>query len=130
MLALLCDQGYDVSLETSGALDISAVDPRVSRVMDLKTPSSKESEKNLYSNIPLLTTHDQLKFVICDRADYDWAVAKMQEYDLASRCEILFSPGHHQLKAKDLADWILQDQLNVRFQLQLHKLLWNDEPGR
>lgn len=130
LLALLCDQGYDVSLETSGALDISAVDPRVSRVMDLKTPSSKESEKNLYSNIPLLTTHDQLKFVICDRADYDWAVAKMQEYDLASRCEILFSPGHHQLKAKDLADWILQDQLNVRFQLQLHKLLWNDEPGR
>jgi 7-carboxy-7-deazaguanine synthase len=130
LLALLCDQGYDVSLETSGALDISLVDPRVSRVMDLKTPSSKEETKNHYDNIPLLTKHDQLKFVLCDRNDYDWAVEKIKEYNLTSRCEVLFSPGHHQLKAKDLADWILEDQLNVRFQLQLHKLLWNDEPGR
>jgi 7-carboxy-7-deazaguanine synthase len=130
LLYQLCEQGYEVSLETSGALDISLVDPRVSRVMDLKTPSSKEETKNRYENIPLLTKHDQLKFVLCDRNDYDWAVEKITEYNLTSRCEVLFSPGHHQLKAKDLADWILEDQLNVRFQLQLHKLLWNDEPGR
>lgn len=130
LLTLLCDQGYEVSLETSGALDVSAVDSRVSRVMDLKTPSSKEQAKNRYENIPLLTKHDQLKFVICDRADYEWALAKMNEYKLTSCCEILFSPGHKQLKASELADWILHDQLNVRFQLQLHKILWNDEPGR
>jgi 7-carboxy-7-deazaguanine synthase len=130
LLHQLCELGYDVSLETSGALDISLVDSRVSRVMDLKTPSSKEESKNRYTNIPLLTQHDQLKFVLSDRNDYDWAVAKMKEYNLTSRCEVLFSPGHQQLKAKDLADWILEDQLNVRFQLQLHKILWNDEPGR
>lgn len=130
LLTLLCDQGYEVSLETSGALDVSAVDSRVSRVMDLKTPSSKEQAKNRYENIQLLTKHDQLKFVICDRADYEWALAKMNEYKLTSCCEILFSPGHKQLKASELADWILHDQLNVRFQLQLHKILWNDEPGR
>lgn len=130
LLQLLCDEGYDVSLETSGALDISAVDTRVSRVMDLKTPASKEEDKNLYSNIELLTSHDQLKFVICDRNDYEWAIDKIKEYSLLSRCEVFFSTSHQQLPAQTLADWIIEDQLAVRFQMQLHKYLWNDEPGR
>ena len=130
LLQLLCDEGYEVSLETSGALDISAVDPRVSRVMDLKTPASKEESKNLYQNIELLTSNDQLKFVICDRNDYEWAVGKLNEYDLLNNCEVFFSTSHQQLKPHTLADWILKDQLAVRFQMQLHKYLWNDEPGR
>ncbi|MCK4863837.1 MAG: 7-carboxy-7-deazaguanine synthase QueE [Gammaproteobacteria bacterium] len=130
LLKKLCDEGYDVSLETSGALDISTVDKRVSRVMDLKTPASKEEEKNLYTNIKLLTKHDQLKFVICDRNDYDWAVKKINEYDLLSLCEVFFSTSHQQLKPQQLADWVIEDQLAVRFQMQLHKYLWNDEPGR
>jgi 7-carboxy-7-deazaguanine synthase len=130
LLKLLCDEGYDVSLETSGALDISVVDQRVSRVMDLKTPASKEVDKNRYENIALLTAHDQLKFVICNREDYDWSVDKINEYDLLSKCEVFFSTSHQQLKAQTLADWIIEDQLAVRFQLQLHKYLWNDEPGR
>jgi len=130
LLKLLCDEGYDVSLETSGALDISEVDQRVSRVMDLKTPASKEDDKNRYQNIEILTKHDQLKFVICDRNDYDWAVNKINEYDLLNRCEVLFSTSHDQLQPQQLADWILEDQLAVRFQMQLHKYLWNDEPGR
>ena len=129
-LKTLCDEGYDVSLETCGALDISKVDSRVSRVMDLKTPASKEEEKNLYSNIELLTSLDQLKFVICDRNDYEWAVAKINEYDLLNRCEVFFSSSHQDLKPQQLADWIIEDQLAVRFQMQLHKYLWNDEPGR
>ena len=130
LLKLLCDEGYEVSLETSGALDISAVDERVSRVMDLKTPASKEEDKNLYSNLKLITHHDQLKFVICDRNDYDWAVNKIKEYDLLSLSEVFFSTSHEQLKPHQLADWIIEDQLKVRFQMQLHKYLWNDEPGR
>jgi len=130
LLQLLCDEGYEVSLETSGALDISKVDPRVSRVMDLKTPASKEESKNLYQNIELLTAHDQLKIVICDRNDYEWAVSKIKEYDLLSRCDVIFSTSHQQLAPQQLADWILEDQLAVRFQMQLHKYLWNDEPGR
>lgn len=130
LLQLLCDEGYEVSLETCGALDISGVDERVSRVMDLKTPASKEEEKNCYDNIKLLTQHDQLKFVICDRNDYEWAVKKLKEYDLLSICEVLFSTSHEQLQPQTLADWILEDQLAVRFQMQLHKYLWNDEPGR
>lgn len=130
LLALLCDQGFSVSLETSGALDISSVDSRVSRVMDLKTPSSGEMDKNLYSNIDCLQPTDQLKFVIGDRADYEWAAQKVDEYSLASRCEVLFSPVFESLKPTTLADWIVEDRLQVRFQLQLHKLLWNDEPGR
>jgi len=130
LLKILCDEDYEVSLETSRALDISVVDKRVSRVMDLKTPASKEENKNLYANIDLLTQHDQLKFVICDRNDYEWSVAKIKEYDLLSKCEVLFSTSHQQLKAQTLADWILEDQLAVRFQMQLHKYLWNDEPGR
>ena len=130
LLKLLCDEDYDVSLETSGALDISTVDTRVSRVMDLKTPASKEVEKNRYENIALLTAHDQLKFVICDRNDYEWAVDKIKEYALLSICDVFFSTSHQQLKPQVLADWILEDQLAVRFQMQLHKYLWNDEPGR
>lgn len=130
LLQLLCDEGYEVSLETSGAIDISKVDPRVSRVMDLKTPASKEESKNLYQNIELLTAYDQLKIVICDRNDYEWAVSKIKEYDLLSRCDVIFSTSHQQLAPQQLADWILEDQLAVRFQMQLHKYLWDDEPGR
>jgi 7-carboxy-7-deazaguanine synthase len=129
LLTRLCDLGYQVSLETSGALDISAVDQRVSRVMDLKTPASGEMVKNRYENIQHLTPHDQVKFVICDRADYDWAVQQLRQYDLANRCEVLFSPCAGQLDPTTLADWIVVDQLPVRFQLQLHKLLWGDRPG-
>ena len=131
LLKQLCDAGYEVSLETSGALDISAVDPRVSRVLDLKTPGSKESHRNLYDNIGLLTRNDQVKFVLCSREDYDWSVSKMIEYGLADRAgEVLLSPSHHELRATDLADWIVADNLPVRLQMQLHKYLWNDEPGR
>ena len=131
LLTQLCDAGYEVSIETSGALDISAVDPRVSRVLDLKTPGSKESHRNLYENIALLTSNDQVKFVICSRDDYDWAVSKLIEYGLERRAgEVLFSPSHHDLSARDLADWIVADNLPVRLQMQLHKYLWNDEPGR
>ena len=129
LLARLCDAGYEVSLETSGALDVSGVDPRVVKVMDLKTPASGEVDKNLYSNIDHLNPRDQLKFVICDRGDYEWAKAQLAEYGLASRCEVLFSPSYGQQDATELAEWILADRLPVRFQLQLHKLLWKDEPG-
>ncbi|CDF82758.1 radical SAM domain-containing protein [Pseudomonas knackmussii B13] len=131
LLQRLCDAGYSVSLETSGALDISAVDPRVSRVLDLKTPGSAEVARNRYENIGLLTANDQVKFVLCSREDYDWAVSKLIEYRLDERAgEVLFSPSHHQLAPRDLADWIVADNLPVRFQMQLHKVLWNDEPGR
>lgn len=130
LLSALCDQGYEVSLETSGAIDVSQVDPRVVKVMDLKTPGSGEENRNRYENIDLLDKKDQLKFVICNREDYEWAVAKLQEYDLPNRCEILFSPIHGELQPQQLAQWILDDRLNVRFQIQLHKYLWNDEQGR
>ncbi|MFP3874636.1 MAG: 7-carboxy-7-deazaguanine synthase QueE [Thiohalophilus sp.] len=130
LLTRLCDQGYSVSLETSGALDVCQLEPRVIKVMDLKTPSSGELDKNLYSNIDCLNSQDQVKFVIGDRGDYDWAVEQLQHYQLGERCEVLFSPVFETLRPADLADWILQDQLPVRFQLQLHKLLWGDEPGR
>jgi 7-carboxy-7-deazaguanine synthase len=129
LLTRLCDAGYEVSLETSGALDVSAVDPRVVKVMDLKTPASGEADKNLYSNLDQLGPRDQLKFVICDRADYDWAKAQLLAHGLADRCELLFSPSHGQQDATELAEWILADRLPVRFQLQLHKYLWNDAPG-
>ena len=130
LLSRLCDAGYSVSLETSGAMPLDEVDPRVSKVMDLKTPGSGEVGRNRWENIPLLTPQDQLKFVLCDRADYDWARFKLDEYQLASRVgEVLFSPSHGQLKPVELAEWILADNLPVRFQLQLHKLLWNDAPG-
>lgn len=130
LLARLCDAGYEVSLETSGALDVSAVDPRVSKVLDLKTPGSAEVQRNRYENIQWLRRNDQVKFVICSREDYDWAVSKLIEHDLAARAgEVLFSPSHQQVDARALADWIVADNLPVRLQLQLHKILWNDEPG-
>jgi 7-carboxy-7-deazaguanine synthase len=129
LLRSLCDAGYEVSLETSGALDISGVDDRVSVVMDLKTPGSGEAEKNLYSNIAQLDANDQVKFVICDRADYDWSRARIAEYRLNEICEVLLSPSHGAVNPAELAQWILQDHLPVRMQLQLHKLLWGGEPG-
>ena len=129
LLKQLCDQGYDVSLETSGAIDISDVDQRVVVVMDLKTPASGEESKNRYENLASIKSNDQIKFVICDRVDYEWSKAKLEEYALADKCEVLFSPVHGEKMARQLAEWILQDNLHVRFQLQLHKFLWNDEPG-
>jgi 7-carboxy-7-deazaguanine synthase len=130
LLRRLCDAGYVVSLETSGAIDIADVDPRVSRVLDIKTPASGEADRNRWENLPLLTAHDQIKFVICDRADYDWARAVLDEHRLHTRCDVLFSPSKEQLPARELADWIVADRLPVKFQMQLHKLLWGDEPGR
>lgn len=130
LLIALCDAGYRVSLETSGALDIAAVDPRVSRVMDLKTPGSGESDRNLYANIERLKVGDQVKFVITDQADYQWSCQQLARWDLPARCEVLFSPAAGELPPRQLADWILRDRLNVRFQLQLHKILWGNEPGR
>lgn len=130
LLQRLCEAGYEVSLETSGALDISATDRRVSRVLDLKTPGSGEVRRNRYENIAELTANDQVKFVICSREDYDWAVSKLIEYGLDRRAgEVLFSPSHGQVDVRDLADWIVADNLPVRLQLQLHKIIWNDEPG-
>ncbi|HMM68238.1 MAG TPA: 7-carboxy-7-deazaguanine synthase QueE, partial [Dokdonella sp.] len=129
LLTELCEAGYEVSLETSGALDISEVDARVRRVVDLKPPGSGEVARNLWSNLDHLNARDQLKFVLADRADYDWAVARMHEHDLAARCPVLFSPVHGKLSPRDLADWIIEDRLPVRFQMQLHKLLWGESPG-
>jgi 7-carboxy-7-deazaguanine synthase len=130
LLAALCDAGYEVSLETSGAMPVQAVDPRVVKVLDLKTPASGEVARNDYGNIPALTAKDQVKFVICNREDYDWARFKLDEYRLAKRVDdVLFSPSHGELAPRELAEWILHDRLPVRLQLQLHKLLWNDEPG-
>ena len=130
LLRYLCDAGYQVSLETSGALDISQVDKRVTRVMDLKTPGSGEVDKNRYRNLECLVPRDQVKFVICDRADYEWSRGIVDEYRLAGRCEVLFSPAFGQQDGAQLAEWILEDRLPVRFQLQLHKILWGDEAGR
>ncbi|WP_350282886.1 7-carboxy-7-deazaguanine synthase QueE [Nitrosomonas sp.] len=130
LLAALCDQGYSVSLETSGALDIAQVDARVSRIVDIKTPGSGEVEKNHWNNLAYLTSHDEIKFVLCDRADYDWARQKLLELKLDAICPVLFSPAYDQLVPTDLATWILQDQLPVRLQLQLHKLLWGECVGR
>lgn len=130
LLDRLLERNYAVSLETSGALDISPVDTRVSRVMDLKTPASGEQARNRLENLALLTPHDQLKFVICDRRDYDWAKQMLDTHALHGRCELLFSPAFGQLDGAELAEWILEDGLSVRFQLQLHKVLWGDEPGR
>ena len=130
LLARLCDAGYEVSLETSGAIDIGEVDPRVSRVLDIKTPASGEVGRNLWSNLPLLTPHDQVKFVICDRADYEWSKGVLAEHRLVATCDVLFSPSFGQVSPRELADWIVEDRLPVRFQVQLHKLLWDDAPGR
>ncbi|MBK8326195.1 MAG: 7-carboxy-7-deazaguanine synthase QueE [Moraxellaceae bacterium] len=130
LLTALCDAGYQVSLETSGALDVSQVDVRVSKVLDLKTPDSGESHRNLYDNVPHLTPHDQIKFVICSKLDYDWARFKLDEYQLIPRVsDVLFSPSYGQQNPTELAQWILDDKLAVRLQLQLHKFLWNNEAG-
>ncbi|OAJ35455.1 7-carboxy-7-deazaguanine synthase QueE [Piscirickettsia salmonis] len=130
LMRRLCDLGYEVSIETSGALPIEEIDVRVMKVVDIKTPGSGEHQRNRYENFDYITGHDQIKFVICNRQDYDWAVACVNQYDLTSLCEVLFSPSYEQLKGTELADWILTDQLDVRFQLQLHKILWGDVPGK
>jgi 7-carboxy-7-deazaguanine synthase len=130
LLATLCDAGYEVSLETGGAMSLAGVDARVVTVLDLKTPASGELQRNDYSNIVRLRPHDQVKFVICDRADYEWARFKLDEHRLHERvADVLFSPSFGQLEGRQLAEWILADNLPVRMQLQLHKLLWHDEPG-
>lgn len=130
LLTRLCDIGYQVSLETSGALPVDDVDARVVKVMDLKTPGSGEVGRNRWENIPLLTTRDQIKFVICNREDYEWARFKVDEHQLNRKVsDVLFSPSFGQITPLELAEWILADNLPVRFQLQLHKLLWNDAPG-
>jgi 7-carboxy-7-deazaguanine synthase len=130
LLSALCDAGYRVSLETSGAMPIEAVDPRVVRVVDVKTPGSAEEKRNRYDDLALLRAEEQIKFVICDRADYDWARARLSELKLGERCTVLFSPSAEQLPARQLADWILEDRLPVRFQLQLHKVLWGNVAGK
>ena len=129
LLSQLCDQGHFVSLETSGARDISQIDKRVMIVMDLKTPDSLEMDKNLFSNLDYLKASDQIKFVLCSRADYEWACSTIKEYALEQRVQLLFSPSWNQLNPRELAEWIIEDQISVRFQLQLHKILWNDAPG-
>jgi 7-carboxy-7-deazaguanine synthase len=130
LLHKLCEADFNVSLETSGAIDVSKVDERVSRVLDIKTPDSGEVERNLWANLDVLTPHDQIKFVICSRVDYDWAVAEIRTRGLEQKQEILFSPSWGQQDATELAGWVLEDQLNVRVQLQLHKILWGDVPGK
>lgn len=130
LLTALCDEGYQVSLETSGALSIAPVDPRVMNVMDLKTPGSDEVEKNLWSNIAQLKPTDQIKFVICDESDYHWSSEQLDRWDLSKRCEVLFSPALGLQDATELAEWILRDRLQVRFQIQLHKYLWGDVSGK
>lgn len=130
LLARLCDAKYEVSLETSGALDISAVDRRVVKVMDLKTPGSGEEARNRYANLDSLLLQDQVKLVLCDRQDYDWAKTIIEQHHLVERCEVLLSPSYEQLNPATLAEWMLQDRLPVRMQIQLHKYLWGEESGR
>jgi len=130
LLEILCDAGHDVSLETSGALDIQDIDNRVCRIVDLKTPASGEVDKNLYENVRHMTANDQVKFVICDREDYQWSKEKLSEYNLSEICEVLFSGSHGEIQASQLADWILEDHLPVRLQIQLHKYLWGNVPGK
>lgn len=129
-LTALCDAGYTVSLETSGALDIAEVDARVSRVVDIKTPGSGEVKRNLWENVALLSPRDQVKFVICSREDFDWALERVRRHELDSRCPVFFSPAWGEVEAVCLADWILESGAPVRLQLQLHKVLWGDVPGR
>jgi 7-carboxy-7-deazaguanine synthase len=130
LLARLCDAGHEVSLETSGALDIGGVDPRVRRVVDLKAPASGETARNRWQNLSLLRAHDQIKIVIADRADYEWARQRLREHAIDASCQVLFSPVHGRLAPRDLAEWMLADRVPARMQLQLHKLLWGDERGR
>jgi 7-carboxy-7-deazaguanine synthase len=130
LLKALCDAGYDVSLETGGALDVSRVDARVVKVLDIKTPGSGEVEKNLWGNLAHLNPHDEIKIVLCDEADYAWAKQKLNEHALDRKCAVLLAPVQGKLSPADLAGWILRDRLPVRMQVQLHKLLWGDERGR
>ncbi|MET0282296.1 MAG: 7-carboxy-7-deazaguanine synthase QueE [Steroidobacteraceae bacterium] len=130
LLQQLCDAGYQVSLETSGALPVGEVDPRVRRVVDVKTPASGEAARNLLPQLGTLGGRDQIKFVICDRADYEWSRDMVRDGSLGTQAMVLFSPSHEQLPARQLADWILEDRLPVRLQVQLHKILWGNEPGR
>jgi 7-carboxy-7-deazaguanine synthase len=130
LLRALCDAGYEVSLETGGALDASGVDTRVMKVLDIKTPASGEMENNLWSNLAVLNAHDEIKFVLCDEADYIWARQVMHEHALDKKCAVLFAPVQGKLSPTDLAEWILRDHLPVRMQVQLHKLLWGNEHGR
>jgi len=130
LMQQLCDLGYQVSLETSGALDVSNVDSRVVKVLDVKTPGSKEVARNKPENYAYLNKADQIKYVICDQADFFWSKEHMYEHQLQDKCEILFSPVQGQLAATELADWVLEEKLPVRFQIQLHKYLWGDQPGK
>ena len=130
LLTRLCDEGYQVSLETSGAIDVSQVDNRVSRVVDIKTPDSGEEHRNLWENLDVLTDHDQVKFVICSRQDYDWALGEIRSRDMERKFDLLISPCWEQQDAAELAEWVLEDQLSARVQLQLHKILWGDVPGK
>ena len=130
LLSRLCDAGSRVSLETSGAISLEGIDSRVVRVVDVKTPASGEAARNRYEDLKSLTAQDQVKFVICDRADYDWSVARVRDLSLTERCTVWFSPSHEQLPARELAEWILADRLTVRLQLQLHKVLWGNTPGK
>ncbi len=130
LMRRLCDAGSRVSLETSGAMSLAGIDPRVVRVVDVKTPASGEAARNRYEELATLGAQDQVKFVICDRADYEWSSARVDELALAERCTVWFSPSHAQLPARELADWILADRLPVRLQIQLHKILWGNTPGK
>ena len=130
LLSALCDAGYQVSLETSGAMDVTEVDQRVMKILDIKTPASNEIEKNLWSNLAALKIHDEIKFVLCDEEDYAWAKRVLRDRELTKICPVLFSPTHEQLSPTTLADWILRDNLPVRMQIQLHKLLWGAQPGK
>ena len=130
LLTSLCDANYRVSLETSGAMPLTDVDPRVIRVVDVKTPGSGEERRNRYDDLALLRPEEQIKFVICDRADYEWSRSQVESRRLTARCQVLFSPSAEQLPARQLADWILADRLPLRFQLQLHKVLWGNVPGK
>jgi len=130
LLEILCDKEYIVSLETSGAIDIKDVDPRVIKVLDIKTPGSNESDKNIITNLNYLSKQDQVKFVICNRQDFDWSKEFIKMHLDQTEAEILFSPSYQQLENKELADWILADMLNVRFQMQIHKYIWGDVPGK
>jgi 7-carboxy-7-deazaguanine synthase len=130
LMKRLCDAGYDVSLETGGSLDTSQVDPRVSVILDIKTPGSGEVQKNLWTNLDHLKPADEVKFVLCGREDYDWAKQVLAEHAISEKCTVLFSPVYSQLNPTDLADWVLQDHLPVRMQVQLHKILWGETPGK
>ncbi|MDD4912541.1 MAG: 7-carboxy-7-deazaguanine synthase QueE [Sideroxydans sp.] len=129
LMKALCDSGYEVSLETGGMMDVSGVDPRVMKVLDIKTPASGEMQKNLWSNIEFLNAHDEIKFVICDESDYEWAKKALVEQKLAKRCSVLFSPAQGMFSPKEIAERILRDRLSVRMQVQLHKLIWGNEAG-